>query len=158
MPALAGKAVVTGATSGIGAQTAELFALEGATVILAGRRAEIGEVLAARLGSLASFVCTDVSHAPDVETLVQHAVGRHDRLDVLVNNAGYCIPQTSIADLGIDDYDRLMAVRVRGVMLGMKFAAPHPIRQQSGSIINIASSLPTGLAIARKPTPQRRLP
>jgi NAD(P)-dependent dehydrogenase (short-subunit alcohol dehydrogenase family) len=137
---LEGKvAIVTGATSGIGARTAELFAEEGATVVIAGRRAEAGEALASRLGPSASFVRTDVSSAPDVKGLVEGTAERHGHLDVLVNNAGYGIPQTSIADLDIDAYDRLMAVLVRGVMLGMKYAAPYMIRQRSGSIVNIAS-------------------
>jgi NAD(P)-dependent dehydrogenase (short-subunit alcohol dehydrogenase family) len=140
VPVLEGKvAIVTGATSGIGARTAELFAEEGATVVIAGRRADAGTALAARLSPSASFVRTDVSHAPDVKALVEGTAERHGRLDLLVNNAGHGIPQTSIAELDIDAYDRLMAVLVRGVMLGMKYAAPFMIRQRSGSIINIAS-------------------
>src|SRR3954447_20505782 len=132
-------AVVTGATSGIGARIAELYAEEGASVVIAGRRVETGERLAARLGDRVSFVRTDVSRPEDVKALIEGAAGRHGRLDVLVNNAGYGIPQTSIADLEIDAYDKLMAVLVRGVMLGMKYAAPFMIKQRSGSIINIAS-------------------
>lgn len=140
MPALQGKvAIVTGATSGIGARTAELFAEQGAHVVIAGRRVEAGEALAARLGPSAAFVRTDVAEADEVKRLIEGTAELHGRLDVLVNNAGYGIPQTSIADLDIDAYDRLMAVLVRGVVLGMKVAAPFMIRQRSGSIINIAS-------------------
>jgi NAD(P)-dependent dehydrogenase (short-subunit alcohol dehydrogenase family) len=140
MSRLDGKvAIVTGSTSGIGARIAELFVQEGARVVLAGRRVEVGNALAARLGPFASFVRTDVAEADDVKALIEGTAQRHGRLDVLVNNAGYGIPVCSIADVDIAAYDRLMAVLVRGVMLGMKCAAPFMIAQRSGSIINVAS-------------------
>jgi NAD(P)-dependent dehydrogenase (short-subunit alcohol dehydrogenase family) len=140
MGVLDGKvAIITGATSGIGARTAELFAEEGAQVVISGRRRDAGEALATRIGPAASFVQADVAQAEDVKTLIEGAAARFGRLDVLVNNAGYGIPHRSIAELDIDEYDRLMAVLVRGVVLGMKYAAPIMMRQRSGSIINTGS-------------------
>ena len=140
MGMLDGKvAIVTGATSGIGARTAELFAEEGATVVLAGRRADVGHDLAARIGQSASFVQTDVSDAEQVRTLVEGTAARFGRLDVLFNNAGTGIPHRSIVDLDIAEYDALMALLVRSVAVGMKYAAPIMIAQRSGSIVNTGS-------------------
>ncbi len=140
MGVLDGKvAIVTGATSGIGARTAELFAEEGATVVLAGRRADVGHDLAARIGPAASFVQTDVADAEQVRTLIEGTAARFGRLDVLFNNAGTGIPHRSIVDLDIGEYDALMALLVRSVAVGMKYAAPFMIRQRSGSIINTGS-------------------
>jgi len=140
MGMLDGKvAIVTGGTSGIGARTAELFVEEGARVVISGRRRDVGEELAARLGQSASFVQADVARAADVRALVEGTAARFGQLDVLFNNAGFGIPPRSIVDLDIDEYDRLMAALVRGVALGMKYAAPIMIRQRSGSIINTGS-------------------
>lgn len=140
MGQLDGKvAIVTGATSGIGARTAELFAEEGATVVLAGRRADVGEAMARRIGASAGFVQTDVADAEQVRTLIQGTAARFGRLDVLFNNAGTGIPHRSIVDLDIGEYDSLMALLVRSVAVGMKYAAPIMIAQRSGSIINTGS-------------------
>ena len=140
MGMLDGKvAIVTGATSGIGARTAELFAEEGATVVLAGRRADVGHDIAARIGQSASFMQTDVSDAEQIRALVEGTAARFGRLDVLFNNAGVGIPHRSIVDLDIAEYDGLMALLVRSVAVGMKYAAPIMIAQRSGSIINTGS-------------------
>jgi NAD(P)-dependent dehydrogenase (short-subunit alcohol dehydrogenase family) len=86
---LAGQvAIITGATSGIGARTAELFANEGARVVIAGRRQERGQRLARALGDRACFVRTDVTVEADVERMIAHAVDRFGGLDCLINNAG----------------------------------------------------------------------
>lgn len=140
MAALVDKVcIVTGGTSGIGARTAELFVEEGATVVIAGRRAAEGEALARRLGKRASFIQTDVADESQLRSLIEGTAARFGRLDVLFNNAGTGIPHRSIVDLDIGEYDRSMAVLVRAVMLGMKFAAPTMISQGSGSIINTGS-------------------
>jgi len=140
MSILDGKiAIIVGGTSGIGARTAELFVEEGAMVIIAGRRRDAGEALALRLGQSASFVQADVAHEDNLKALIEGTAARFGRVDCLFNNAGYGIPQRSIVDLDIAEYDAMMAVVVRGVMLGMKFAAPIMLRQRSGSIINTGS-------------------
>lgn len=132
-------AVITGATSGIGARTAELFVAEGASVVIAGRRSEEGQALAARLGPEASFVRTDVSVESDVEAMIAHALDRFGRLDCLVNNAGDFGSVGSVADIDLASFERTMAVHAGGVLSGMKHAAPVLLRQGSGSIINVGS-------------------
>ena len=149
MGVLDGKvAVVAGGTSGIGARTVELFAAEGARVVIAGRRREEGDALAARLGSNASFIRTDVLHEAQVEAMIGHAVDHFGRLDCLFNNAGGGRPSTGIADLDIGGFDADLALNLRGVALGMKYAARVMQAQGSGSIINTGSvtGLRTGYA------------
>jgi NAD(P)-dependent dehydrogenase (short-subunit alcohol dehydrogenase family) len=137
---LVGKvAVITGATSGIGLRTAEVFIAEGAKVVIAGRRAEQGEAIAARLGGNCSFRRTDVTQEDDMAALLEDAVTRHGRLDCLFNNAGGPAPTGGIADIPVAGFDAAMALLVRSVMLGMKHAAPIMRRQGAGSIINNGS-------------------
>ena len=140
MGALDGKvAVISGGTSGIGARTAELFVHEGARVVIAGRRQQRGEELAAKLGTAASFIRADVSIEADVADMIKHAVSRFGRLDCLFNNAGDASDGSGIADIEIQRFNAAMALHVGGVLLGMKYAAPIMVRQESGSIINTAS-------------------
>lgn len=141
MGVLVGKvAIVTGGTSGIGARTVELFAEEGALVVVAGRRRVEGEALVARLGSNVSFIQTDVLREPQVQAMVEHAVSHFGRLDCLFNNAGGGGPRSGgIADLDIDGFDMNIAINLRSAVLGMKHAARIMQTQRSGSIINTAS-------------------
>jgi NAD(P)-dependent dehydrogenase (short-subunit alcohol dehydrogenase family) len=138
--ALAGKvAVITGSTSGIGAGTATLFVAEGASVVVAGRRHDKGERLAGALGPAASFIRTDVAVEADVEAMIGHALARFGRLDCLVNNAGAGSQRVGVADVDLADFDATVAVHLRGVLAGMKYAVPAMIAQGSGNIINVAS-------------------
>jgi NAD(P)-dependent dehydrogenase (short-subunit alcohol dehydrogenase family) len=140
MGALDGKvAVITGGTSGIGARTAEVFVEEGARVVIAGRRREEGEALARQLGRAASFHKTDVAQESDVRAMIEHAVTTFGRLDCLFNNAGNSGQMSSIADVDMAHFDAIINTHVRGVVLGMKHAAPVMLRQGSGSIINTGS-------------------
>jgi NAD(P)-dependent dehydrogenase (short-subunit alcohol dehydrogenase family) len=140
MGRLEGKvAIVTGATSGIGLRTAEIFVEEGARVVIAGRRKAEGEAIAARLGKSCSFRQTDVTQEAQVKALIDHAVGRFGRLDCLFNNAGGPAPTGGIEDIPVEGFDAAIAVLVRSVMLGMKHAAPIMRRQGAGSIINNGS-------------------
>lgn len=140
MSALAGKvAAITGGTSGIGARTAEVFVAQGAKVVIAGRRKDRGEKLAQRLGDSASFMRTDVSLEADVKAMIDHAVDRFGRLDCLVNNAGRGSPFTTISDVDLHEFDAVLAVHLRAVLAGMKYAAPVMAAQGSGSIITISS-------------------
>ncbi len=138
MGALDGKvAIVTGGTSGIGERIGELFVEEGAKVVVAARREQEGAELEKRLG--VRFVRTDVSSETDVKAMVDHAVKLFGRVDCLVNNAGIPSPMVSISEIDVPTIDRLMAVNVRGVLLGIKHVAPVMISQRAGSIISISS-------------------
>lgn len=140
MGRLDGKvAVITGATSGIGWRTAEIFAAEGAKVVAAGRRAAEGEALAKKLGANCLFKQTDVTDEAQMKALISHAVEKFGRIDCLFNNAGGPAQTGGIEGLDVTQFDAAMATLVRSVMLGMKHAAPHMRRQGSGSIINNGS-------------------
>lgn len=140
MGRLDGKvAVITGATSGIGWRTAEVFVAEGATVVAAGRRAAEGEALAGKLGAACVFKQTDVTNEAQMQALIATAVDRFGRIDCLFNNAGGPAQTGGIEGLDVARFDAAMATLVRSVMLGMKHAAPHMRRQGSGSIINNGS-------------------
>ncbi|MBN8961467.1 MAG: SDR family oxidoreductase [Rhizobiales bacterium] len=140
MGRLDGKvAVITGATSGIGWRTAEIFVAEGAKVVAAGRRAAEGEALAKKLGANCVFRQTDVTDEAQMKALISHAVETFGRIDCLFNNAGGPAQTGGIEGLDVTQFDAAMATLVRSVMLGMKHVAPHMRRQGSGSIINNGS-------------------
>jgi NAD(P)-dependent dehydrogenase (short-subunit alcohol dehydrogenase family) len=137
---LEGKvAVVTGGTSGIGARTAEVFVANGAKVVIAGRRQDRGEKLAKKLGDAASFIRTDVSVETDVKAMIHHAVDRFGRLDCLMNNAGRGSQFAAIADVDLEQFDAVIALSLRAVLAGMKYAVRVMAVQGTGSIINVAS-------------------
>ncbi len=132
--------IITGATSGIGARTAELFVEEGARVVFTGRRKAEGEALAKRLGASARFVQADATLEDDWKRVIaETAKAFGPRLDYVFNNAGGPAPTGSIASVSVDGFDAAMALLVRSVMLGMKHAAPIMMKQRSGSIINNGS-------------------
>src|SRR5438552_10586959 len=140
MGRLDGKvAVITGATSGIGLCTAEIFVAEGARIVIAGRRAPEGERLAKRLGADCVFRQTDVTIEEQMKALIGQAVEKFGRIDCLFNNAGGPAQTGGIEGLEAARFDAAMAALLRSVMLGMKHAAPHMRRQGSGSIINNGS-------------------
>lgn len=140
MGRLDGKvAVITGATSGIGWRTAEIFVAEGAKVVAAGRRAAEGEALAKKLGANCQFKQTDVTDEAQMKALIAHAVEKFGRIDCLFNNAGGPAQTGGIEGLDVAQFDAAMATLVRSVMLGMKHATPYMRRQGSGSIINNGS-------------------
>jgi NAD(P)-dependent dehydrogenase (short-subunit alcohol dehydrogenase family) len=140
MGRLDGKvAVITGATSGIGLRTAEVFVAEGAKVVVAGRRVPEGEALAKKLGANCIFRQTDVTSEEQMSALIGLSVEKFGRLDCLFNNAGGPAQTGGIEGLDVARFDAGMATLVRSVMLGMKHAAPHMRRQGSGSIINNGS-------------------
>jgi NAD(P)-dependent dehydrogenase (short-subunit alcohol dehydrogenase family) len=138
MGALDGKiAIVTGATSGIGEAVAEAFVQQGASVVIAGRREEEGRAIEKRIG--ARFIRADVANEADIKAMIGKAVEWFGRLDCLVNNAGVPAPMVSITQVDVATIDQVLAVNVKGVLLGVKHAAPVMLAQRSGSIINISS-------------------
>ncbi|HLZ68768.1 MAG TPA: SDR family oxidoreductase [Dehalococcoidia bacterium] len=133
--------VVTGATSGIGYETARAFAGAGASVVVAGRRKDrLDELTAAieKTGGQALGVQTDVSDFAQVEALIARARERFGRLDVLVNNAGVGLA-AAFADVTLEEFRRLMDVNFWGVVHGCRAALPVMTEQRRGVIINVAS-------------------
>jgi NAD(P)-dependent dehydrogenase (short-subunit alcohol dehydrogenase family) len=136
-------AIITGAGSGMGRVAARMFAAEGARVVLvdvteetAGSAAD--EVRAA--GGQATAVAADVSREADARAMVELALTAYGRVDVLYNNAGVMpAADHSVIDTDVETWDKVMAVNVRGVFLGCKYAIPAMVERGSGSIINIAS-------------------
>jgi len=134
-------ALITGAGAGIGRATALLFAREGAKVVaqdLDTVAARETVQLMAEAGGEAVRVGGDVTSNADAEAMVQMAVQTYGRLDVLFNNAGIWRGGT-ILDISEDDWDRTMAVNVKGLYLVSRYAVQQMMRQGSGSIINAAS-------------------
>jgi NAD(P)-dependent dehydrogenase (short-subunit alcohol dehydrogenase family) len=115
------------------------FVEEGARVVIAGRRADRGAILAQQLGANCSFLQTDVTAEDQISDLVAHTIARFGRVDCLFNNAGAPAQTGGIEQLNANDFDIGMASLVRSVMLGMKHVARPMRRQGFGSIINNAS-------------------
>ncbi|EQB01061.1 SDR family NAD(P)-dependent oxidoreductase [Sphingobium baderi] len=130
-------AVITGGASGIGKIMAQSFIDEGARVIIAdisGREEEA----AAQLGSSARSFSADVSRSDDVKAMLDYAVASFGKLDILCNNAGLDGAQAPLADYDEEEFDRVIAVNLRGVFLGMRHAIPL-MRANGGAIVNTAS-------------------
>jgi len=145
MTAMNGKvALITGAATGIGRATAELFAREGAKLVLADLNADLGEALASELraqGAAAHFVATDVAKPADCERMVAAAVEKFGRLDAAFNNAGVSdgpVPPATDA-YPLELWDKLIAVNLSGVFYGMRFQLRAMLEGGGGSIVNTAS-------------------
>ncbi|MCT2400513.1 SDR family NAD(P)-dependent oxidoreductase [Novosphingobium mangrovi (ex Huang et al. 2023)] len=145
---LVGKvAIITGGASGIGKATVELFAAEGAKVVIADIQDEAGGALAASLGDAAVYKHTDVGSEADMQAVVDLAVEHFDGLDVLFNNAGMsCGAYPSFLDDKLDDFDRVMRVNVLGPMLGTRNAARVMKASGKGGVILNNSSIAGMLA------------
>jgi NAD(P)-dependent dehydrogenase (short-subunit alcohol dehydrogenase family) len=138
---LEGKiALVTGAAAGIGAATAELFAKEGARVVLADRDFEQAKEVAEGIGHNAFAVQVDVTSAQQVKEMVQSAVSKFGGLDILVNNAGMG-SRGSVVSIAEDEWDRLIDVNLKSVFLCSKYAIPEIAKRGGGSIVNLASTV-----------------
>lgn len=131
-------AIVTGAAKGIGRGIASVFASEGATVVVADVDRDGGEETVAELRGDGTFVACDVSQEDQVKKLMQETVDRFGALDVLVNNAGVGVYHP-LTEATVEDFDRALAVNLRGPFLCSKYAVPHLRESANGSIVNIAS-------------------
>jgi len=140
---LQGKvSLITGGNSGIGRATALLFSAQGARVAIAARdqargRRTVEEI--ARSGDQGMFIPCDVRRAADCRRAVERSVDVFGRLDILVNSAGVIYPHRSVLDTSEEEWDRTMAVNVKGVYLMSRFAIPRMIEGGGGGIINMAS-------------------
>ncbi len=135
--------VITGGGSGMGRVAASMFAAQGARVVVAEFDAAAGEETVRQVtvaGGDATFVRADVSKESDAKGMIDAAISAYGRVDVLYNNAGIMpAADHSVIDTDVETWDNVMAVNVRGVFLGCKYAIPQMVAQGSGSVINIAS-------------------
>ena len=132
--------VITGASSGIGAELAKQLVAKGAKVVLAARRKTELEQNAAALGANAIAVVTDVTIRSEVEQLSQRAIAQFGRVDVWVNNAGRGISR-SVAELTDDDLDTMWRDNMKSVLYGIQAVLPHFKARNAGQIVNISSGL-----------------
>lgn len=143
------SALVTGAASGIGQATALALAAEGALVIVADINAEQGQAVVDQItaaGGSARYLDCDVIDEAQIESAVANVVATEGRLDVMVNNAGIGGTPAPIVKTEAEDWDRVVAINLRGVFFGIKHAARAMLQSGGGSIINISSV--AGLAAA----------
>jgi NAD(P)-dependent dehydrogenase (short-subunit alcohol dehydrogenase family) len=141
---LQGKvALITGGTSGIGRDTAILFAKHGAKVVVTGRRKQEGEEtakLARAAGGEALSLQGDVSKTADVQMFVQKTVEKFGRLDVAFNNAGIEGTWIPIVDLPEEQFDQVSAINIKGVWLCLKYEMQQMLKQGGGgAIVNMSS-------------------
>lgn len=131
--------IVTGGTSGIGRACAERFAAEGAHIVIAGRRREAGETIAAAIGNRSIFVAADVTRESDIRALVDAALERFGRIDCVISNAGSVSATGAIADTDAEALDHDLAVHVRAPFLAMKYASPTMVARGTGCFIHMSS-------------------
>ncbi len=141
MGRLEGKvAIITGAGSGIGWAAAKRFAEEGARVVCAdvsGQERDIADQLG---DEVAVPVRVDVTSADDVQRMIATALDSFGQLDILVNNAGFGGPHAPLADIDEAVFDTILAINLKGVFLGMKYAIPAMLESGGGAIVNTASA------------------
>jgi NAD(P)-dependent dehydrogenase (short-subunit alcohol dehydrogenase family) len=141
---LSGKvAIVTGAGSGIGRASAQLFAEEGASVVVVDWKKDSGEEtveIIRKNHHTATFCHADVSKPQDAERMVQTAVKEYGKLNVLLNNAAIQI-MAKLVDTTEEVWDQIQSVNLKGMFLGCKYAIPAMLHAGGGSIINMSSGL-----------------
>ncbi len=131
--------IITGGASGIGKGVAQLFIEEGAKVVVADIDEEAGTATGAELGENARFKKTDVSSDAEVKALVDYAVSEFGRLDIIHNNAGSFGTRGSLLEIDEEGFDFTVALLVKSVFLGMKYAGEIMKKQGGGVILNTAS-------------------
>lgn len=136
-------AIITGASRGIGAATARVFAEAGATVVLAARDAQALTALAQGIQAAegqALAVPTDVGDPAAVERLVEQTLAAYGRLDIAFNNAADGHMPAPLADISVDDFDRAVRGTLRGVFLSMKYEISAMLASGGGTIVNMSST------------------
>lgn len=135
-------ALITGGSSGIGRETAVLFAQHGASLAIADLNPEGGQEtiqMIRKAGGTAVFIQTDVAQAAQVENMVNEVVGQYGRLDIAFNNAGIEGAPVRTIDVTEAEFDQIMAVNAKGVWLCLKYEIQQMLRQGGGTIVNTAS-------------------
>jgi 3-oxoacyl-[acyl-carrier protein] reductase len=133
-------AIVTGAASGFGKGIAELYAREGAKVVVADLNAEGARLVAAGIGKPAVAVGCDMANRTDVESLVEQTVRTFGGLDILVNNAGFTHRNKPLLEVTEEEFDRIFAVNVKAIYLAALACVPVMEKRGGGVIINVAST------------------
>ncbi len=134
-------AVISGAGKGIGKATAELFLKEGAKVVLTSRNSSELEMIRENRNDRKSDIITiagDISKEETVNRIINETIDKFGRIDILVNNAGFGVFD-NLVDSKLDDFDAMFNTNVRALYMLTKGFLPHMIKEQSGTIINIAS-------------------
>jgi 3-oxoacyl-[acyl-carrier protein] reductase len=132
-----GKALVTGGSSGIGYATAQLLRDRGADVAICGRKADSVDQAASELGAIG--IVADVSHEDDVVRMVERVISELGGYNILINNAGFG-SWAPLVDTKADDFRRVWETNVFGAMLVARESARHFVKQNTGNIVNIAST------------------
>jgi NADP-dependent 3-hydroxy acid dehydrogenase YdfG len=133
--------IITGASSGIGEATAKLLAKSGAKVVLGARRTDRLAAITKDIrasGGTAEYRDLDVTQLSQLESIVQFAQSKFDRVDVLINNAGV-MPLSALDQLKVEEWDRMIDVNIKGVLYGIAAALPVMKAQRSGQVINLSS-------------------
>jgi len=133
--------IITGASSGIGETAARILAAQGAKVVLGARRTERLETLAADIraqGGVVEYRAVDVREREQVQALVEFAREKFGRVDVIVNNAGV-MPLSPLAELKVDEWERMIDVNIKGVLYGIAAGLPLMKQQGFGHFVNISS-------------------
>ena len=142
MGRLTGKvAIITGAALGMGAEEAKLFAKEGAKVVATDIKDDVLQEVISEIkanGGDAIGLKHNVTSEEEWKNIIQEAVSRYGKVDVLVNNAGIASPKT-MAEMGMDEWNKVMDINLNGCVLGMKYVIPEMKKAGGGSLINISS-------------------
>lgn len=144
MKLMGSTAIVTGGGSGIGRAAAIRFAQEGAKVAVGDIDSAGGEETAAIItenGGEAIFIQTDVSSSLDIKNLVEATVNKFGVLNIMFNNAGIGNSEVRSMELSEDEWDRVIDINLKGVFLGIKYAAPELMKAGGGAIVNTSSLL-----------------
>jgi NAD(P)-dependent dehydrogenase (short-subunit alcohol dehydrogenase family) len=134
-------AIITGAASGIGKACAELFAEEGAKVIIADIQDQAGERVANDIGG--RYLHVDATDPAQVEGMIKSAVEEFGRVDILMNNAGIEGDPGLTGDSSIENWKRVMSINLDAVYYGMKYVLPVMVEQKGGVVLNMASTVGT---------------
>lgn len=144
MRLLGKRILITGASRGLGRALAQRFAMEGAHLALCARSNSsleaVHDAVAATGVNVLAEVC-DVSNSQQVQSFVEHTIAKFSGIDVVINNASRLGPRVPIVDYSLSEWDETVQTNVNGIFFVTKFALPTMIRQKSGAIINVSSSV-----------------
>ena len=137
-------ALITGATSGIGRDTALLFASNGIKTCIVGRNEEAGkdlEKIIKKNDGTAIFIKADITNPVDSKRMINETINKFGRLDILFNNAGYEGSLKQLHEMSIEEWDEVFDVNLKAVFIACKYVIPHMIKNRSGCIINNSSAI-----------------